>query len=379
MGIGITSQLAFAAACIWIWGFALTYRRLGVPLALFVCTVKVGLTLMYFSYLYTGELLMKDDRVYHEYSVEMFDRGWGPLRMITEPEGWKEISILVGSGHYLYYWWNLLAFHVFGKFYYSPVFMNVGLTFVSGVVLARLVNLAGFSKNYERALTVFFLLHWDLLTWSSFVNLKDMIVLCLTICSIYCIAQLGRKISLRHFLLLALIFSLFSMLRYYLPVLIIVGAGLWFLVELKDRRVFLLIPVVILALVFLAPWATEDLSYVQLTLPLYPALRFFLMPQFWTLQPDEQFLFISSLCHWLLFFPLLYGAGVLWRRSTVTRLCLIYSMVTILFYSLVPELQGYRHRMQLTFIIAWCQFHALWTLCASIHDRRRIAAGGVLV
>ena len=378
MGIGITAELAFAAAVIWIWGFALTFRRLGIPLALFVTTFKVGLTLLYFSYLFTGDLLMKDDRVYHEYSVQMFDRGWGPIRMITEPEGWKEISILVGSGHYLYYWWNLLAFHVFGKFYYSPVFMNVGLTFLSGIMFAKLIGMAGFSKQYERALTVFFLLHWDLLTWSSFVNLKDMIVLCLTICSIYCIAQLGRKISLRYFLLLFFIFSLFSMLRYYLPVLIMVGGGTWFLVELKDRRVFLLIPIVLIALALLAPWATEDLSYVQLTLPLYPALRFFLMPQFWTLQADEQFLFVSAFFHWLLFFPLLYGAVMLWKRSTVTRLCLIYSMVTILFYSLVPELQGYRHRMQLTFIIAWSQFHAGWMLLSSINDRRRLAEGGML-
>jgi hypothetical protein len=89
------------------------------------------------------------------------------------------------------------------------------------------------------------------------------------------------------------------------------------------------------------------------------------MPQFWTLQRDEGFLFVSSVLHWAFFMPLLFGAVALWKRSTVTRLCLIYSGVVILFYSMVPELQGYRHRMQLTFIIAWCQFQALWTLLQS--------------
>jgi hypothetical protein len=361
VGIGITEPLAFAAVCIWLWGVLISYRELGLPLAIFVATFKVGLTLVYFSYLFTGEMLMKDDQVYHEYSVQMFDRGWGPLRMITEPEGTKEISLLVGSGHFLYYWWNLLAFSLFGKYYYSPVFLNVGLTFASGMILAKLVRMAGFSRNYLRCFIVFFLLHWDLLTWSSFVNLKDMIVLFLTISSMYCIARLGQKPSLRYFVLLGFIFFLFSMLRYYLPALILVGGGAWVVFELKDKRIYLLFPIVLIALIVLVPWDSEDLGvYLQPSLSFYPALRFFLMPQFWTLQADEGFLFISSIFHWALFLPLLFGATALWKKSTVLRLFLIYSLVTVAFYSMVPELQGYRHRMQLTFIIAWCQFHALW-------------------
>lgn len=362
MGIGITEPLAFAAVCIWLWGVAISYREIGLPLALFVATFKVGLTLVYFSYLFNGDLLMKDDQVYHEYSVQMFDRGWGPLRMITEPEGMKEISIMVGSGHFLYYWWNLLAFCLFGKFYYSPVFLNVGLTFASGVVLAKLVRMAGFPRSYVRCFTVFFLLHWDLITWSAFVNLKDMIVLFLTISSMFCIARLGQKISLRYFLLLGFIFFLFSMLRFYLPVLILIGGAAWLLYELEDKRVYILLPIVLIALALVAPDAGEELGlYLQPTLSPYPALRFFLMPQFWTLQRDESFLLISSLFHWALFIPLLYGAYTLWKKSKVCRLFLIYSIIAITFYSMVPELQGYRHRMQLTFIISWCQFQALWT------------------
>ncbi|MBN8549660.1 MAG: hypothetical protein J0M12_10125 [Deltaproteobacteria bacterium] len=362
MGIGITEPLAFAAVCIWILGFALTYRELGIPLAMLVTTIKVGITLVYFSYLFTGDLLMKDDQVYHEYSVQMFDRGWGPLRMITEPEGMKEVAILVGSGHFLYYWWNLLAFCIFGKFYYAPVFLNVGLTFASAIVLAKLVRMAGFSRNYVRCFTVFFLLHWDLITWSSFVNLKDMIVLFLTISSMYCIARLGQKLSLRYIMLLGFIFFLFSMLRFYLPVLILMGGAAWVVYELEDKRVLILLPIILITLVAIAPDAGEEMGlYLQPTLSPYPAIRFFLMPQFWTLQPDESFLLVSSLFHWALFAPLLYGAVSLWKKSKITRLFLIYSMITIGFYSMVPELQGYRHRMQLTFIIALCQFQALWT------------------
>jgi hypothetical protein len=44
---------------------------------------------------------------------------------------------------------------------------------------------------------------------------------------------------------------------------------------------------------------------------------------------------------------------------------------------MVPELQGYRHRMQLTFIIAWCQFHAIWTVfqAGAARAGRKLAGG----
>jgi hypothetical protein len=260
--------------------------------------------------------------------------------------------------------------------------------------------MAGFSRNYERAFMIFFLLHWDLITWSSFVNLKDMIVLFLTISSMYCFASLGRqdrrlsaKGVLGYYLLIGLIFFLFGMLRYYLPILVMGGVALWSLVELRRRGLRNLMPVIGLILLCIGPVivmkfvgpaahesasAGEDLgSYFQPTLPLYPAIRFFLMPQFWTLQADESFLFVSAFMHWMLFIPLIFGAISLWKYSPTTRLLLCYSMVTILFYSMVTELQGYRHRMQLTFIISWCQFQAIWSflgISSAVHAARERGA-----
>src|SRR5690606_41042526 len=39
VGIGITPELAFAAACIWICGILLIHRQLGLPLALLVVSL----------------------------------------------------------------------------------------------------------------------------------------------------------------------------------------------------------------------------------------------------------------------------------------------------------------------------------------------------
>lgn len=362
MGIGITENLALAAVSVWLFSLFISIKHLGLVAALLISLLRVGLTLVYFSYLFTNDMLMKDDQVYHELSVFLFDRGWGPIRMILEPQGFREVGAFVGSGHNFYYWWNLLAFTLFGKFYYSAVFLNVGLTFVSAALLYQLLLESQCTKTYAKYCCIFFLLHWDIITWSSFVNLKDMLVLTLTILSMLTMAKLLKSFSIAKLLIVLAVFGLFTMIRYYLPALLTMAGLTWHILEKRNWKIIALVPIAILVALTLMPSVIRDLSYFQIGLPFYPALRFFLMPQFWTLEPNEQFLFISALCHWLLFIPLLYGATLIWKLSPVGRLVLIYSAVIIAFYSLVPELQGYRHRMQISFAIAWCQFHALWML-----------------
>ena len=46
----------------------------------------------------------------------------------------------------------------------------------------------------------------------------------------------------------------------------------------------------------------------------------------------------------------------------VSRLFLIYAALIIVSYAVTEELLGPRHRFQLTFILAWMQFHFLWQM-----------------
>ncbi len=367
MGQGLTSELVFAAAAVFVFGVLMTSRALGLGAALSTALIKSGLPLIYFAYLYRGEMLLKDDQVYFAYSTELFLRGFGPLNILLDPAGLEQIKAVVGSQHILYYWWNLLAFSFFGVSYYAPVFLNVALTFAAGAALMRYVRAAGFSCTYTKCFGIFFLLHWDILTWSSFFNLKDMLVLTLTILSLSWLAELGERLRLRPVLGLAGVIWCFSRLRYYLPLLLLAASAVWFAACLKQRRVFLLLIIGagLAAAYALGPESSgRDAHHIQLVLPFYPAIRFLLMPQFWTLQPNEHFLFPATVMHWLLFGPLLFGAAALWGKGARCRLVLIYMAVLIAFYSLVPELQGYRHRLQLCFIIGWCQFEALWNAFA---------------
>jgi hypothetical protein len=87
-----------------------------------------------------------------------------------------------------------------------------------------------------------------------------------------------------------------------------------------------------------------------------------LTPQLWAISPEYSFLLLPSLLHWLLLIPALLGAWMLWRRSREAALLLIYLAIVLVVYGFIPEQVGARQRVQVTFIVAWTQFHFFWVM-----------------
>src|SRR5438046_1080340 len=77
-----------------------------------------------------------------------------PLTCFFSPEGRLALFNVSGRVHIIYPWWNLVAIWLFGEHYYSPVFLNVGLTFLAGYFLHRTLGLVGFEKRYRQAFYV---------------------------------------------------------------------------------------------------------------------------------------------------------------------------------------------------------------------------------
>jgi hypothetical protein len=71
-----------------------------------------------------------------------------------------------------------------------------------------------------------------------------------------------------------------------------------------------------------------------------------------------------------MFVPSLVGAYLLWRRSRVGALLVMYLAVTMLFYSVVPGIITPRNRVQVLFIWAWVQFHPFYHLLLAYAARR---------
>ena len=134
--------------------------------------MRVVIVIGYFAWYYDGTWTTSDDVVYTAQGKTLIDRGETPLLIVT-PGGVETLQSIAGSNHILYTWWTLTWMWLLGAQYYAPVVANVFLTFLSAHVLARLMRELGFSSSYRRAITAFYLLHWDTIAWSSFLSFKD--------------------------------------------------------------------------------------------------------------------------------------------------------------------------------------------------------------
>src|SRR5439155_4300349 len=159
----------------------LARRIIGLPTALLAAGLKVSVPLTYFAWSYDGSWNILDDLSYLEWGMHVLDYGFDPLTVFFYPEGRLALFNVSGGPHIIYPWWNMLAIWLFGEHYFSPVLLNVGLTFLAGYFLDRIVHLIGFEKSYRQAFFLFFLFHWDIIAWSSFLNLKDTLVMTLTV------------------------------------------------------------------------------------------------------------------------------------------------------------------------------------------------------
>ena len=378
MADGLTSDLLRTAACVGLACLLVAWRDLRLPLAGLTVTLKLALPVVYFAWLSDGMGWFLDDVTYFENGRHLLELGYTPLWVLGDPSRIESLKAVVGGHHILYLWWNLLAQFLFGPHYYSPVFLNLFLTFACGFFWVRTLRIMGFSKSYLRAFLVFFLFQWDVLAWSSLINIKDTLVMTLTVLAFFMLARCSLRFSPFSLLAFGVVLLLFTFTRFYVPVLILSSVAAWLLLYWRSPTKVLILPATILTLLLVGTYfgsrhASELELFADADIP-YGFFRFLLTPRPWGVSESYSFLFIPSLLHWLLFVPALASAWRLWKLLPPARLLLMYLLVTVAFYGAVPELQGPRQRIQVVFIIAWLQFDALrqlWhgALRAPVFDR----------
>lgn len=384
MAEGLSTDLVWPAFWVGVAGVILLRMVLPIQHALPIVFTKMAIPFIYFAWFYDGSWTFLDDLAYLERGASLVEAGYNPFTAFFNSEALVLLMSLSGGHHILYGWWNHLAQYLFGQHYFSPVFLNVGLTFVGGYFLFYMAELAGFSRQYAKALLVFFLFHWDVLLWSSFVNLKDIMVMTLTIVTFYLIIALMNRVRARWLAALAVAFFIFVWLRFYVPIVIIAaflvthalgiaqparGKYMAFLVVMVGG--YLLLSYVGIAMI-LNSIERLDVSFSTVS---FGVPRMLLTPRPWSIDPHYSFLLFPSVVHWFLLFPAAIGGWRLWQRSKWVRIPLIYLLLTLVLYGSFEELQGPRQRVQLTFILAWMQFHFLWIVVrgavnhlASVHS-----------
>jgi len=356
---GLTTQLLFTGFIVWALGFLLIRKYIGNVLGAFIFAIKVAIPIVYFAFYFDDGWLFLDDITYFQKGNAIIARGINPFFALFDTYELDQIYSEVGGSHIFYVMFNSMAQTIIEEHYYAPVLLNVLLTAWSARLLYGLAECSGFSRSYCRALMLLFLVHWDVIAWSSFVNLKDIFVVHFTLAILYLIVKISQRFRARELVLMLLCGAIFSTLRFYIPVLIACSVALWLVFSLRNRMKFALLPLVVLTMWMIVPKGVgyEQWSLISSDSVFHGAVRYLLTPRPWATQIDYSFLLIPCWLHWLFFIPTLLGLLSLWRYSNTTKLIVLYFLVVVCFYAFVPELQGVRQRVQIVFIFCWAQWH----------------------
>jgi len=366
------SDLAVVSIVVLVCGTAILGPGLKFHWSAVVMLGKVAVSFVYFAWFFDGTWVLQDDMTYLREGRLLLGEGWNPLSIWTQ-EGRHALDAAVDGGqHVLYIWWNMLAQYTFGQHYFAPVMLNILLTCAAGAALHRLALLGGFSQAYAKYLLLFFVLHWDVVAWSSFQNRKDILILTLTLGMFAGVVGLrmawgsARNMGGYALLLVACVLAL-GMSRFYVPLLAAGAVGMWLMLVVPVRA---MLPAALAAggaaLLVFVYFFPQNLSDELRHLTLDPGqiawglARFPLTPRPWDIEIGYRFATLAAWLHWLMFAPMLYGMLRLWRESGVLRLLLLYAAVVVVFYAFVPFLQDDRHRLQIAFVIAWAQYHSVF-------------------
>ena len=355
-------DLLFEVCCMAAVATLIAIRSLPLGLALAIVAIRFALPTIYFAWYFDGAWTMLDDLTYLEHGGRLLDLGYHPLSLITDSQAYETTCALIGGRHIMYVWWNFVAQYLFGEHYFSPVLMNVALTFVAAECLGRLAIRCGASEPYRMAIQAFFLVHWDVVAWSTVMNLKDILVLTLTLATMHRGVCLLQQRTVRDAVALVALGVSFFWLRFYVPLTMMLAAGIWIIGIWNDARKFLLWPFIIAACYFCSHQAAEYSDYFSSDGFGINVMRFMLTPIPWSIAPGYEFATIPSVLHWLMFAPAFAGGFLLWNESRFARLPLVYFLIATCLYAMTDDLLGPRHRLQIAFVLIWTQFHLLWRL-----------------
>ena len=156
-----------------------------------------------------------------------------------------------------------------------------------------------------------------------------------------------------------------TFLRFYIPLLLLGSLALYIVIGRGGAQryyTFVAMATVLILIVIFTPLIQfhidKDIVFSGKEF-LLGIIRFPLTPRPWSLEPAYTFLYFPAILHWLMFIPAIIGGYILWHRSDLCRLMIIYIFVAVVFYATVKLLQNTRMRYQLTYILVWMQYHSI--------------------
>jgi len=316
---------------------------------------KVSLFFYYFTFIFDGSQVFLDDITY-------LDKGEEILNLSIDSNYWKNLTYIIQSNtHILYPIINSLAIILFEAEYYAPVALNVIFSFLACLLLFNYLN------NYRNKILIFFLIFFNptIITWSSFFNLKDTLLLLLIVVNFISFEYIETNKKKFVFLfMLSLIFIFF--LRSYYSFIILFSILVIYLRKFNLINLFLTFIFVLLLLnVFF--FKNIYLYYYEIfnqmhNLSLFSYIKFFLTPIPFNTTGTYKFLDFPQIYYYLMFPFFLLGYMILFYLFLINKLdkstmfiVLSFSIYFILI-SGMEIVNGPRHRYQLETIIIIFQY-----------------------
>jgi hypothetical protein len=382
---GLTLHLLLTACGIYLASAMLIWSVLKHPVALLIAFVKVFIPLIYFAWVSDGTWLLSDDVAYFKEGIILSKSGFTPFNIFFSEEGIIKLFSIAGGLHFIYIWYNFLSVVFIGEFYYAPVFLNVFLSVVAAVFLYKMAKIADFPKLYRKLLFVFFLLHWGIISWNSFMNLKESVLVTMLCITMYLFMKIQKKFSWSAVAMVGVLLWTFIFIRFYLPIVIISAVIGSYYVNLrtsfKYSKLVILAPILIIVLLAIAPdrvvgqFAQFNVNPIEAALG---TIKFIFTPRPWAIEDSYSFLALSSTLNVLFLIPTVIGAALLWIHYPQTRILIIFLCGILLLYGVATILQGPRHRVQVSFIFCWCQFHFIWCLAKFMQSDTRQFSSRIL-
>lgn len=360
-------ELLWPAATIAVAGFFIClWGTRSLFWSTFIALAKSGIFFVYYAFLFDGTFTFLDDWNYFNKGQILLSQGVSFVNMLTHL---PELNVQANGQHFIYYLYNADAFRIFGPEYYAPVALNVLLTFFSAGLMASVARV-GLNLPHRLAdwLFVFYVLHPDVVVWSTIMNGKDTLVATGTAMALFAFSQAELGRYKRAVLLVVFVGCMLLFLRFYVPLILLVALMAALISSVSGRRsplLWLLTGLGFVGVFFVIggvaglgdALARLEEKYVN---PLFGAVRFLLTPIPFNTMREYAFLDYPQVFHWA-FMPFLgYGIFQVWKRATLTsRSVVIYFLMMLLLYGMFEELQGPRHRVQLHGAVILFQFYGI--------------------
>jgi len=365
---GFSANLAIVAISSWIIGFLVGRSYLGNRVAYLLITIKVAIPLSYFAIWsdgswYTGG----DDWGYVIRAIDLHLKDVDPIRIWFVAEGQHLHQYPNGA---LVKWYNSALFYLFGPSYYAGVIFAPALSMVSGGLVFALLKNVGKSGDYAKWAAIFFLLHWETITWTSFLNLKEPLITVLLILFVYGLVSVREKPFL-SIAAIAIATVTLQKARFYLPFVLFSGyltALSTYALAVHHRKKILVgslsIIGTVIVLIFLDVISTKQIRYAFSVADFsnwgLGLAKVVLSPLPWNISEPAGYLLVSATLH-LVFLPVTVIGGVLlWRSGLSGRILVCVYVIGLLAYALQPMVNSPRHRSPFMVMEILMQFECLY-------------------